>query len=84
VALQVGQALDAAQVVVGHLDAEFVLDLEHELDEGERVHTQVRERRVRIQFCRIERQLPDGKVLDAGEGVHEGSGAGARIIEYCR
>src|SRR5262245_8748548 len=37
VALEVGERLDALQLVVGDRDAEFFLDLEHELDEAEGV-----------------------------------------------
>src|SRR5690348_6299443 len=70
VALEIGEALDLAQVLVGDLDAELVLDLEHELDEGERIDAELIERRGRIDLGRVERQLLDSEVLDAGEGVH--------------
>src|SRR5260221_2261616 len=69
-ALQVAERLDALQVLVGHADAELLLDLEHELDEGQRVDARRIERRGRVERVGIEGELLAGEILDAAERVH--------------
>jgi len=54
--------------------------LEHEFDEGKRIDPQIGERRARIDLGGIERQLLDGAVLDAGEGVHAAIPVGERAL----
>src|SRR2546423_9547501 len=49
VTLEVAQRLDAFQVIVGDADAELFLDLEHELDERQRVDAERVERRRWVQ-----------------------------------
>src|SRR3990167_3332310 len=69
-ALEVGEGLDASQVVIGDADAELFLDLEHELDEAERIDAERVERRARVEAARIDRELLGGHFLDAGKRVH--------------
>src|SRR5688572_22517447 len=72
VALQVGERLDCLQLFVGHADAELVLDLEHELDEAERVDAQGVERRLGVEPLGIDRELLRRQLADAPERVHRG------------
>src|SRR3954465_5222973 len=72
VALEVGERLYAFQVLVGDAHAEFFLDLEHELDEAERVDADRVERRGGIEAFRVDRELLGRHVLDAGERIHAG------------
>src|SRR3954463_7352677 len=72
VALEVGERLDAFQVLVGDADTEFFLDLEHELDEAERVDADRVERRGGIQPFRVDRELLGRLVCEGGELIHGG------------
>src|SRR5712692_1547094 len=70
VALEVGERLDAFQFLVGDADAEFLFDLEHELDEAQRVDAERVERRARVEPVGVDREFLGGKLLDAGKRVH--------------
>src|SRR5512134_3724082 len=72
VALEVGERLDRLQVLVGHADAELLLDLEHELDEAERVDAQRVQRRGGVKPVGIDRKLFRRQLADAPERVHRG------------
>src|SRR3954466_9201349 len=72
VTLEVAERLDAFQVIVGDADAELFLDLEHELDERQRVDAEGVERRGWGERVGIERELLAGEILDARERVHRG------------
>src|SRR5688500_5717096 len=72
VPLEVGERPDRFQVLVGHADAELLLDLEHELDEAERIDAEGVERRGRVQPVGIDRKFLRRQMADAPERVHRG------------
>src|SRR4051812_11307512 len=71
-ALEIRERLDALQVLVGDADAELFLDLEHELDERQRIDAERIERRRRVEPRRVDREFLRGEFLDSGERVHAG------------
>src|SRR5688572_6121392 len=72
VPLEIGERLDRLQVFVGYAHAELLLDLEHELDEAERVDAERIERRRRVEPVGVDRELLRRQLADAPERVHRG------------